>query len=183
MKNLGSFILLIMLSMGLIGCVQNEVSIKNNENPNSMKKPLHVSKVKVENNQIKVSGSGLDQVTELQLKNEGGVIHLEMESRSSSEIIANGLGHITFTIGKVIDIIFASAHAASTFRIDFSLCDATLNGHGFNCSVVPNDKEVMSFDAASGTWRPRAVNGLSYKGVWDANDSFPTVPRMVITIL
>jgi len=33
---------------------------------------------------------------------------------------------------------------------------------------------VLSYDATSGKWKPRAVNGLSYQGAWDASSSLPT---------
>lgn len=79
-----------------------------------------------------------------------------------------------FSAGKVFDLFLSNANAANNFTINFSLCDSTLGGKGFNCVLTPNDKDVLSYDASTDKWAPRAVNGLSYQGSFDA--SFGSAP-------
>ena len=89
--------------------------------------------------------------------------------------MANTLANVSLAAGKVFSFILSNAEASASFSVNFSLCDSTLNGKAFNCSVAPNDKEVLSYDAASGKWKPRAISGLNYQGTFSAaSGSAPT---------
>ncbi|MGZ3857433.1 MAG: hypothetical protein ACXVKO_14340, partial [Bacteriovorax sp.] len=153
-----------------------EVTIKNPSKQKAATSNLNftVSNVQVLNHQIIITGTNLNAISSFNIKEGATTTGLQIESQTSTSIVANTISNVTFAAGKVFDFIFSNANAASSFTINFSLCDSTLGGKGFNCSITPNDKEVLSYDAVSGKWKPRAVNGLSYQGAWDASTALPT---------
>lgn len=167
------YVLVLLLN---VGCFGSKISISNKKKslPKTENSQVSISSVKVLNHQIVITGKNLSDVSDFKIKEGGITKNLQIESQTSTSIIANTLSNVTFSAGKVFDFVFSSAEAASTFTVDFSLCDSTLGGKGFSCSITPNDKEVLSYDANSGKWKPRAVNGLSYQGSWDATTIEPS---------
>ncbi|MCK6594210.1 MAG: SUMF1/EgtB/PvdO family nonheme iron enzyme [Bacteriovoracaceae bacterium] len=139
--------------------LKNSMALKN----------VQVSSVKIENNQLIINGSNLENVSTLKITGNSTDESFAIESKTDAQIVANGQSNFNLDLGGIFNLVLSSAHAASTFQINFSLCDALLGGKGINCSAVPNDKEVLSYDASSGKWKPRAVNGLSYQGTYDAS--------------
>jgi hypothetical protein len=172
-------LLIVVILFSLAGCIGKskiEVTQKNlKKATTTTTEPLNitVSNVQVINHQIVITGTNLTAVSNFKIKEGSNNATLQIESLTSTTIVANTLTNVTFAAGKVFDFVFSSAQAASTFTVNFSLCDSTLGGKGFNCSITPNDKEVLSYDAVSGKWKPRAVNGLSYQGSWDATTAEP----------
>lgn len=157
--------------VGIWGCTKkNEAQLAPTITPFN----IAVSNIQVINQKLVITGTNLDQVTHFKIQENGTTTNLAIESQNATSITAGVLSNVNFAAGKVLDFVFSNAYAQSIFQVNFSLCDSTLNGAGFNCSIAPNDKEVLAYDASSGQWRPRAVNGLSYKGTWDAfNDPEP----------
>lgn len=127
-----------------------------------------ITKIALINNQFVLTGTNLSGVSQVKIQEGGTVSVLDIESSTNSQIVANTLSNLSLAAGRVFNFILSNAHASSTFVVDFSLCDSTLNGKGFNCSITPHDKDVLSYDASSGKWVPRNVNGLNYKGTFSA---------------
>ena len=65
--------------------------------------------------------------------------------------------------------MISNSYGAASFDISFNLCNSTLNGRALDCTVAANDRDVLSYDATTQTWKPRAVNGLNYLGSFDAS--------------
>jgi hypothetical protein len=166
MKITHSFVLISLL--GILSSCNVADQGKININFSQTRKVRSLSTIKLVNNQFVITGANLDGVTSVKIQEGSTVTVLGVESASTSKIIANTLNNVTFAAGKVFSLILADANAASSFVVDFSLCNSTLNGNGFNCSLTPHDKDVLSFDASTGKWVPRNVNGLTYKGTFSA---------------
>lgn len=170
MRLIGLFI--ITTSLILCGCIgKNKVNFSLTR---SSKLDISISKIQIINHQIIITGTNLNKVSSFSIKEDLTNNPFLIESSTATTIIANAQENVTFAAGKVLDFIFSNAHASATYSVNFSLCDSDLNGKGFNCSITPNDKEVLAYDAVSGKWKPRAVNGLSYKGAWDSTGALPT---------
>jgi len=144
----------------------NTVNIQRNNISSS--KPFALTQVRLVNNQFLFTGTNLSAVSTIQIKEGSTVTVLEIESSTDSQIIANTLSNVTFAAGKVFDFFLGSAYASSSFVVDFSLCNSTINGKGFDCSLTPHDKDVLSFDAVTNKWIPRNMNGLNYQGTYSA---------------
>ncbi|MFN8371192.1 MAG: hypothetical protein U0T83_11290 [Bacteriovoracaceae bacterium] len=167
------FIAVLFILSSCIG--KNTVAIKSKSaKATTSSSSITVSSVKILNNQFVLTGTNLNSATSIVIKENGTTTTLTIESQSSSSLIANSLASVTLAAGKVLEFVVSSASASATFTVDFSLCSSTLVGKYFDCTTTPNDKEVLAYDATSGKWKPRAVNGLSYQGVWDASSSLPT---------
>jgi hypothetical protein len=133
----------------------------------------NVTKVRVINNQIVLNGTKLSSVDALKIIDGSTQYTLNIESKNDTEIVANTAANVSFAVEKILSFVISNASASSSFNINFSLCDASFNGATFDCSAPANNKEFLSYDAVSKKWKTRAINGMSYKGAWDATDSFP----------
>jgi hypothetical protein len=149
--------------ISLVTEINNHFGLKN----------VVVNNVQVLYNQLVIQGDKLDTINNVTVNGPLFNENFTIVSQTPTQIIAEAVKNISFDVAKVLSLVLSDAKAAANFTIDFSLCNSTLNGHGFDCILQPNDKDVLSYDAASGKWKPRAINGLSYQGVWDATTAFP----------
>jgi hypothetical protein len=149
--------------------VKPRLDITINKPLSTKKLNITLSNVQVIDHQIILTGTNLNAVSNFSLKESGNNTNLQIESATSTTLVANTIANVTFAAGKIFDLLLSNANAANTFTINFSLCDSTLGGKGFNCALTPNDKDVLSYDANTGKWAPRAVNGLAYQGTFDAS--------------
>lgn len=169
-----SYILVVTVVSSCIGKNEFEVNLKNPKK-SAPKESLNitVSNIQVVNHQVVITGTNLTNVSGFQIKEGSTNTNLQIESATSTTIIANTMSNVTFAAGKIFDFIFSNAQAASTFTVNFSLCDSLLGGKGFDCTITPTDKQVLAYDAVSQKWKPKNVNGLDYRGSWDANSGDP----------
>jgi hypothetical protein len=178
------FLLLTVFSLS--GCIAGKgdikVDFKNRKSKtatSSTIKSASVSSVKIINHQLIITGTGLTDVADVKVDGNSLNEIFTIESKTATQIIANSIRAFSFDVSKVFNLILSDASASATFPIDFSLCNSTLNGKGFNCSVTALDKQVLSYDQASGKWRPRSVNGLAYKGTWSALTALPATGVLI----
>ena len=161
------------------GCVPKNSSIAvnfNKPNKSSQSFSTNVSSVQIINNQLIINGNGLADVINVKVDGDSFSELFSIESKSATKIIANSDRAFSFDVSKVFNVILSDANASATFPIDFSLCNATLNGKGFDCAAPVADKDVLSYDVASGKWKPRAVSGLNYLGAFNASSNPATGP-------
>lgn len=136
---------------------------------------MSVSSVQIVNNQLVIHGANLNEATDVSISGNSLSEIFTIESKNVTKVIANARHGFSFDISKAFNLLISNAEASATFAIDFSLCNATLNNAGFNCSIAAQDNDVLSYDQATDKWVPRSLNGLSYQGTWDAaNDPLPT---------
>jgi hypothetical protein len=145
--------------------------------PNRPAGPISVSKVEFVNHQLIITGANLKNVYNLKVEGNAFNETFSIESKSANQIVANSLKSVSFGVGSLFNLILSDARAAATFQIDFSLCNASLNGKGFNCSVAANNNDVLTYVAATGKWTPKplVLNGLVYVSAYDASTTvYPT---------
>jgi hypothetical protein len=134
------------LVLAVCACNPNTIHFNKLGKPAAMTSSAPVlSNVQIVNNQVVITGNNLGHIQSFSIRDGATTTSMTIESKSNTSIVANPLSHVTFAAGKVFDFILSNAYAASAFTINFSLCDSDLNGKGFNCSVTPNDKDVLSF--------------------------------------
>ncbi len=172
MRLLSKIVFIVCLS--LIGCKSNvDVTL-----PISKKSKVAISNIQVVDHQIIITGSNLNTVTNFQIKDGVVLTSTQIESKTSTKLVANSLSNVTLAAGKLLDFILSDATAASTFTVNFSLCNAVMGGAGFECFVGADEGDVLTYNGTSHKWEPRSLNigGLQYKGTWDAGDvaGFPT---------
>lgn len=156
-------ILLLIGILNINSCVQRGTIVVTTESKN-----LVIKNIQLLNHQFVISGANLNSITAVRIKESSTITPLAIDAKSNEQLIANTLTNVTFAAGKVFDFIISTASASTVYTINFSLCDSSLNGKEFNCSVVPFDKDVLSYDASTNKWTPRSIYGLTYKGTFSA---------------
>ncbi|MEA9354915.1 tail fiber domain-containing protein [Bacteriovorax sp. PP10] len=162
----------------MFGCIVDKgaVSISGKKKATTTTSRINsasISSVQIINNQLVITGTGLTAVTNIKVSGNSLNKDFNIESQSGTQIIANSLSVFSFDVSKVFNLILSDANASATFPIDFSICNSTLNGKSFNCSITAMDKDVLSYDAVSGTWKPRAATGTNYLGAFNASANPP----------
>lgn len=164
-----NYLLIIFVLVGCVGKISVTPKAKDN---------FSIAHVQVINHQIIITGQNLDGVSEFKIKEGGVVTTTQIESQTSGRLVANTINNVTFAAGRVFDFILSNASAASTFNVNFSLCDSSLGGKGFDCITAPHDGDVLTYNNSTNKWEPKAQSssGMNYKGTWNANDvsGFPT---------
>lgn len=168
------FIVFAVTLFSFTGCVRSKINIAvKNPRAKITDTKVVVSNIQVINHQIIITGRNLEAVNHFSVKEGSTVTALEIESSSANKIVANTISNVVFAAGKIFDFVLSDANATATFTVNFSLCDSTIGtlGGQFDCSssVAPSNKDVLSYDSVSKTWKPRAINGLNYIGAWDAS--------------
>lgn len=172
MKTSASLFILILFLLG--GCLSEKSALKINISKKETQKKMSasVSAVQIINNQLVITGTGFTDVSDVKVNGQSLNQKFSIASKSSTQIIANSLSAISIDVSKVFNLILSNANAAATFQIDFSLCNSNLNGIRFDCTVTAGPNDVLSY--VGGKWTPRSINGLNYRGTWDANDTEPS---------
>jgi hypothetical protein len=170
--------LIVLCVLAMFGCVvdKSAVSISGKKKTTTTASQINsasVSSVQIINNQLVITGTGLTVVSNIKVNGHSLDKNFNIESQSATQIIANSLSAFSFDVSKVFNLILSDAYASATFPIDFSLCNSTLNGKSFNCAITPTDKDVLSYDAVSGMWKPRAATGTNYLGAFNASANPP----------
>ncbi|MDD4976299.1 MAG: hypothetical protein PHY93_18215, partial [Bacteriovorax sp.] len=140
-KDIALFVVFFLLS----GCIAKNdltITLKHPKKASTTTEALNVtvSNIQIVNHQIIITGTNLNAVSLFNIKEGSNSANLQIESKSSTSIVANTLSNVTFAAGKVFDFILSNANAASTFTVNFSLCDSSLGGKAFDCLITPTDK-------------------------------------------
>lgn len=171
-------VLIVLCVLTMFGCIANKGAVSISGKPKttttaSQINSASVSSVQIINNQLVIKGTGLTVVSNIKVNGDSLDKNFNIESQSATQIIANSLSAFSFDVSKIFNLILSDAYASATFPIDFSLCNSTLNGKSFNCAITPTDKDVLSYDAVSGMWKPRAATGTNYLGAFNASANPP----------
>ncbi|MFT6069318.1 MAG: hypothetical protein ACJAT2_002750 [Bacteriovoracaceae bacterium] len=130
-----------------------------------------ISSVSVVNNQIVLNGQKLSLVNSVQITGPSGFNEtLNIESQSSSTLVANGLRNISFVMNGVFDLIISNAQGAATFQVTFTISDGSITGSMLS-SMGASVGQVLTFDGTD--WVPNDLTGLTYAGNWNGNLNIP----------
>jgi carbon monoxide dehydrogenase subunit G len=164
------------LSFFLISCNQSKISIdgiksKIESRGGSSSKTITVTSVDVVNNQLVVKGINLDSATSIKVTGPSGFAEsFAIESKNSSQLIANSLSNITMAVNGIFSLIVSNAQGAATYTINFELQDGQVTAAKLSdMGAVAGD--VLSFDGSS--WGPAPLSGLNYQGTFDPSVASP----------
>ncbi len=134
---------------------------------------IQINAVSVSNNQLIIHGTGFSQITNIALKNTSLVFNesFAIESKSDTQIIANGLNNLSIVSNALFDLILSSAEASSTYTISFSVANGSIVAAMLSSMGAVNG-QVLKF--SGGVWAPASLpNSQTYMGTWDANSDTP----------
>lgn len=125
----------------------------------------------VSNDQLVINGTHLGQVESIRIMGSSGFDEtFAIESKTSSQIIVNGLSDITFAVGSIFNLIISDAHGAATFQVNFSLQDGIVTAAKLS-DMGAGIGQVLKYDGT--TWVPSDLAGLTYAGNWSADTNSP----------
>jgi len=170
-------LLLLTTLIAFAGCMPSgsklSIDFRKKENHQSTS-TAHISSVQIINHQLIINGTGLGNITHVNVDGNSINETFTIDSKSATQIFANSIRNFSFDTSKVFNLIISDANASATFQIDFSLCNATMGAAQFDCATTPSNNDVLVFD--QGVWTPKSIGSLGslvYKGVWDATTSLP----------
>lgn len=130
-----------------------------------------VSAVSIVNDQLVINGSALDGVNTVRITGPSGFDEtFAIESKTTSNLVANGLKNISFAIGAVFSLIISDAYGAATFQVSFTLQDGAVTASKL-ASMGAGIGQVLKYDGS--TWVPSDLGGLTYAGNWNATTNSP----------
>ncbi len=130
-----------------------------------------VSAVSIVNDQLVINGSALDGVNTVRITGPSGFDEtFAIESKTASNLIANGLKNISFAVGAVFSLIISDAYGAATFQVTFTLQDGAVTASKL-ASMGAGIGQVLKYDGT--TWVPSDLGGLTYAGNWNATTNSP----------
>lgn len=169
------FFLILLFTLLVSACVVEKgdvkVDIKNRKI--SQISSANVSSVSIVNNQVIVSGNNLSVVTGLKIN--GATLNelFTVESKSSTQIIANANRAFSFDITKIFELVLSDAYGSATFPISFDLTNGSVTSPKLN-SMGAVAGQVLKFDGAA--WAPSTLsNSQIYLGTYDATTNTPNL--------
>ncbi|WP_408097052.1 tail fiber domain-containing protein [Peredibacter sp. HCB2-198] len=158
------FILLLSASCNEVGKIMGGniyVNIKEN-------RPV-IHQVKVQNDQIIVSGKNLETVSLAKV----GVNEFQIESKTNDKLVLNAKSMLSFLVGKAFDLVISNASASATFPLSFELQNGQVTAsklHHMNASTG----NFLQFDGTS--WGPASLStNQVYVGTYNASTDTPVL--------
>lgn len=138
----------------------------------SSKSRPQVTSVRVQSNQIFVTGEDLSDVT--QAKISGASSHsLKIESKASTELVLIPTSAIKFIVSETYNLFIANAHGSSSFPISFELKDGQVTAAKLH-HMGASSGQVLKFNGTS--WLPsNATSSQTYAGTYNAVTDSPDI--------
>lgn len=154
------WILLIFLS--LTSCKRDFVTLKGvAADAKSKAKNAKVTNVRIENNQLKIDGLELKEVSEVIIKNNFGFSRkLIVQSSTKTSLIATALEDISILVGGAFSLVLADAHGSATYQVGFDLQNGAVDAVNLS-DMGASDGDLLVYDQGSGQWGPGQITGLS----------------------
>lgn len=181
-----SFVFALLVSVGFIftGCIQKPGPAKLSgnlergartpaptETPSTP--PSTVYGIEVVNDQLVINGNFLEGVQNVRLEGPmGQVENFQIESKTNSQILANGLRNFSLMVGAVFSVVITDAYAASTYQIQFTLDDQSVTAQKL-APMGAATGQVLKWNGS--TWAPSDLGGLTYAGTWNADTNSPSL--------
>lgn len=141
----------------------------------------NVQNIAIENNQLIINGTLLNNVTVVKIVDDNGVEQtFDIESKSDTEIIASGSSAISFLVSGAFELILGNAYGSTGAPVSFELTTSSVEtSHLQDGSVTASKLNQMGASTGqtlqwNGTgWVAADLGGLVYSGSWDASSGFP----------
>lgn len=169
--------LLLVLFLVLSGCILGKKKLVVNFKDPSVLETLNttVTSVKIENNQLVVSGTGLTTITTIKLKNNSIDETFNVETAEAGRLIANSIRNISIGIGQVFDLVLSDAQGAAIYQVTFTMGDKSVTAPMLD-TMGAQDGYVLKYDGINQVWKTAPLaNSQIYIGTWDANTDTPNL--------
>jgi hypothetical protein len=131
-----------------------------------------IKRVRVENDQIIVTGKNLNVVTAAKV--QGGLNHtFTIESKTRDTLVLNARSSLNFLVGQVLSLVLSSAYADAIYPLNFELQNGQVTAAKLN-HMGASVNQFLRFNGTS--WAPASLlYGQTYAGAYDANSDTPDI--------
>lgn len=131
--------------------------------------PPYIEQVKVQNDQIVVSGKNLDRVVLAKV----GSHDFQIESKTSDKLILNAKSALSFLVGSALNLVVSNSEASATFPLTFELQNGQVTAsklHHMNASTG----DFLQFNGSA--WAPASLStNQVYVGTYNATTDTPNL--------
>ncbi|WP_408097051.1 tail fiber domain-containing protein [Peredibacter sp. HCB2-198] len=139
---------------------------------NEHKKPS-IANVKVQNDQLIVTGTNLDLVTLAKVADH----EFQIESKTSEKLILNAKSTLNFLVGSALNLVVSNANAAATFPLSFELQNGQVTASKLH-HMGASTGEFLQFNGS--TWVPASIStNQVYVGTYNASTDSPNISAAV----
>lgn len=136
-----------------------------------LKLPVTLAEVNVSNGRLKIKGSRLSEVTDVEIKKNNIVSKLKIETRDTNQIILSSTQSLSLLIGQTFNLILSNAYAEETFSVTLTIQNGTVTGSMLS-SMGAQTGQFLKFDGNS--WIPSSLSSSQqYLGTYDASTNTP----------
>lgn len=153
------------------GDVKIDIKNRKSSHATSQINSANVSSISIVNNQVIVNGNNLNVVAGLKINGASFNELFTIESKSSSQIVANANRAFSFDISKIFELVLSDAYGSAAFPISFDLPNGSVTDLKLN-SMSAATGQVLKFDGTK--WSPANLsNSQIYLGTYDATSNAP----------
>lgn len=171
-RRLALFLFIIVMTPG---CILGEKKlVVNFKNPSTFENlKTGIETVKVENNQLVITGNGLSNIKNVKLKGNSGEELFNVESASATQIITNSVRNMSIGVGQVFDLILADAYGSATYQVAFSLDNRSITAPMLG-SMGATSGQILKYNGSE--WAPANLAASQvYLGTWNATSNSPDI--------
>jgi hypothetical protein len=147
-----------------------------------------VTNIEITNDELVVTGTNLDGVTQTRLS--GGAINqvLTVVSKTSTKLVLSSASALSLVLNSAFDLIFTDAHGAAVVSVTFNVADSSISTAKIGDDQVTTAKiadgaitaaKLANMGAGVGqvikyngtTWIASDLGALTYAGTWDASSA------------
>ncbi len=133
-----------------------------------------VLNAQIQDNQLFITGSNMDKVTEVYISGEDGFKEsFAIEAKSKDGLIAKSIKEVGLAVGGVFRLVIADAHGATSFPINLTVKDGSITAAKLS-DMGANNGDVLIYNNSTLKWEPRPlIDELNLQGTWNANTNSP----------
>jgi len=167
MKNLLLVIILFFNQSCFLFNENEKISIKSNIDDR-----ISISSLKINNNEVVISGKGLSGVTKIKLSDTTSNYPLKLKKISENNLIASPDFSLSILIGSAYKLILSTASADVGFDISFTIPNGSINLNHLSSLGAVSPGQVLKFNGTS--WAPSFITTTqNYKGTWNPTTNAP----------
>jgi trimeric autotransporter adhesin len=177
--NLSLLLFILFLGTGCIGAGKKGLDVKFKDPSVAFgTNSANVTSVSVQNNQLIINGSGLDNITEVKLSRNGVIQNLTVESSTLSQLVAKGAAAVSIGVDQIFDLVLSNASGSATFPVSFTLDDHSVDLAKLKVTGASNG-QILKYNGTS--WAPASLTETqNYIGTWDASNNTGGVPDLSV---
>jgi hypothetical protein len=163
------------ISFFFVGCVRKDLHTAFTSLGRVSDKAI-VTSVSVTNNQLIIHGAGFSKITTVALKNSSLAFNesFAIESKSDSQIIANGLHGLSIVSNAFFDLILSSAQASSAYTVSFTVANGSITAAMLG-SMGASAGQILKYNGSQ--WTPGDFAGSqTFIATWNASTDTPALP-------